>query len=125
VSARDAAAIDAAEIHALSREADRRREELGETLHALRKKLAESASLRGLAEAAAERAAARIRHTVGHAVRNSAPANGAAALTSRVVRRTRAAGPQRAAVAIGVPAVVAAAAVGWWLLRRTHHPRKR
>jgi hypothetical protein len=118
VSSRDADAIDAAEIHALRREADRRREELGETLQALRERFAESATLRRMAEAAAERAKAYIRHKISHAVSNSAPANGAAALTSRVVRRAKVAGPQKAGVALGIPAVVAAAAVSWWVLQR-------
>jgi Ser/Thr protein kinase RdoA (MazF antagonist) len=109
--------MELAEIHALSRRASERREELGRTLAALHASLTSTAYLRGLAEAAAEWAAAHIRHAVAHAIRTSAPATGAAALTAKVVDRTRAAGPGKTA-AVGIPAAGALAAGSWLLWRR-------
>ena len=112
---RDLAAIEAAELRALRAEADRRREELGQTIEALRKKIAESVGVRHLAEVAAEWAAAHIRRAAGHAIRSAVPATRAAAATT--VRRATATRGRRAAV-IGVPAGAAALAAGWFALRR-------
>src|SRR5207248_6582090 len=114
---RDLEAMEQAEIQALSRRASERREELGRTLQALRASLTSAAHLRGLAEAAAEWAAAHIRHAVAHAIRTSPPATGAAALTAKVVGRTRSAGPGKTA-AVAVPAAGVLAAAGSWLWRR-------
>jgi hypothetical protein len=121
---RDLEAMELAEIQALSRRASERSEELGRTLQALRTRLTSAAHLRGLAEAAAEWAAAHIRHAVSHAIRTSAPATGVAALTAKVVDRTRAAGPGKAA-AVAVPATGALAAGSWLLWRRARSSRAR
>jgi hypothetical protein len=124
MGSRDADAMEAAELHVLSRRASERREELGETVQALRVKITDTAVLRSLAETAAEWAAAHIRHAVAHAIRTSPPAAGAAAITSKVMNGTRSAGGRKTAAA-AIPAGIALAAAGSWLLWRRAHTRPR
>lgn len=117
IASRDLKAVEAAELEALRDRADARREELAETLVALRHRLTDSASLRGWASRAAEWAVAQAGHATWHAVRHSAPGTAAAAGASKAVQGARAAG-RRKTVLAGVPAAAAVTAGGWWLLRR-------
>lgn len=116
----DAAAMEAAELYALRRRADERREELHGTLEQLTAKLAEDADVRQWAR----RAALGLGRATASAVRRSLPGPAAAPQAAGSPGGPRPTGGSRV-IAIALPAALALAGGLWWLTHGRLRPSAR
>jgi hypothetical protein len=108
----DAAAAEAAQLHALHRRAEERRQELAETLDALTAQLATGTDVRTLARRGARLATSRLSHATAEALRGALPSVNGTGTAARRVSASRQA--RSAAVAVAVPGTLAAIAAWWW-----------
>lgn len=107
----DAAAAEAAELQALRRRAEERRQELGDTLEALTARLAADTHLSTWARRGAQRATARLGHATVAAMRRPLPAPPRADAARAAIGQR----PNRAVVlAVVIPGAIAATAAWWW-----------
>lgn len=110
----DAKAAEAAELQAVYRRAEERREELGETLAALTGKISENSDLRGWARREARHAASAMGHAALGAARRALLAPVPDGVAAAPVRHIPASNRARTVMAVAVPSAVLAMAAWWW-----------